>query len=196
MSICVSMIAGAPSVKSSQDVQAEFSLKDKLCQHWRQYCRGDLSGWTPDGLLSADITIHKSCIVTGNQGQRSLRSQACGGTNDASAQFVLVSYQTEGNNTVENFAAKIKMFVTLKPQFYFPELQELNLAVADLFRAEATTDGENRVFNRLLNVNDLRQADYEDYPVKVQDLKEVLTVCFPRNTSRGFFIPDDPDEDF
>ena len=69
------------------------------------------------------------------------------------------------------------------------------MAVVDLYNTQAAIDGK-KCLQRLLKVANLKEPAYEKYPVKVKDIKETLIACISNESIEGYFLLNDPDDDF
>lgn len=172
--------------------QPSYGFIRNLSKHWEDFYRGDISGWEHIDVIEAEVTAHKRCETNINGEMVVLQSEVCGRARGSSSYFVLVSYTCD--DKVENYIAKIKQFLRLEPPYFSTQLQILFLAVADMFNAEATWDRRKRL-RRLFKVSDLHNAVFTDYPIKVEDIREPLITCLSDDSSSGFFILEDPDED-
>ena len=168
-----------------------LKLQHTLATFWEDYYRDDASGWGGDDLQVADVLYFSRCTIKRDGREFALHSEADKRTCGTLSYYVLVTYEYQGS--VEQYVAKIKMFLEATP-ISRNRLKTLQLAITDLFLANASIDGK-QTLHRLLMVPNLQQPNYSDYPVKVMDIRETLIACVSPTEAKGHFIVDDPDEE-
>ena len=90
--------------------------------------------------------------------------------------------------------AKIKAFLQAS-SISINYLEALQLALADLFLADTVLDGRRRL-RRLLLVHNLQRSHCSIYPMKIIDIRETLIACAHPSMEEGYFIVNDPDEEY
>lgn len=169
-----------------------FDLRRHLATIWEQYYRNDDSGWSYEDIIAAEVEQYKRCILERNEKKIAFHSESYRRSTSSVSFYVHLVYNFNGN--ICQYIAKIKKFLLLKAPSFATALQDLPLALVDLHEANCTKDG-NYTLTRLLEVVNLEEPQFIDYPVKVEDLIETVIPCIPGNSSHGFFILDDPNED-
>lgn len=182
MDICMTGFVAPPAI----------GLILTLSELWEKYHGDDNYNWTRDDMVVAHVNAYNRCTITIDGEQSVLHSEACGRTSGNSSYYALVSYICR--DSVENYVAKIKYYLRLQPHDCSGQLPTLFVAVADMFHAETTWEQGKRL-RRLFKVSDLQRHAYQDYPVKVLDVREPLIACVSQDNATGFFILEDPDED-
>lgn len=171
---------------------SSFDVKRRMAAHWQSFNEGDVSLWTYEDIEEAEYKEFKRYTMNRNGKEIVFHSKAYRRSAARLSYFVHVLYDFQGS--ICHHVAKIKKFLLLQPPTSETHLEDLPLALVDLYDATMARDGRNTLL-RLLEVEDLQQAQYVDYPLKVGDIRETVIACLPRDSRKGYFILDDPDED-
>lgn len=171
---------------------AWIELRHCLAIAWENYYKNDDSQWTHEDVAIANVEQYKRCIIVKNGRETIFSSAAYRRSMVSVSHYVHVAYDFQGN--ICHHVAKIKKFLLLKTPSFATALENLPVALVDLYDASFTKDGRYNL-TRLLMVEDLGHPQFSDYPVKVTDIQETLIACLPNNSRKGYFILDDPDED-
>ena len=169
-----------------------LALQGTLAKFWKDYYQNDASGWSGDELQVANILKFSRCTLRRDGKELRLYSEEDKRTYGTWSHYVLVTYYYK--EKIEQYVAKIKAFLQAT-SISTNYLEALQLAVADLFLADTVLDGRHRL-HRLLLVRNLQRPDYSTYPVKVTDIREALIACAHPSMEEGYFIVNDPDEEY